>query len=167
MNVKYRLALLEDIDGIMELIKNAVIEMERNNIFQWDELYPAREDFIEDIKHNSLYIGLCEGKTAVVFALNRQCDEAYKSGKWLYPNREYYIVHRLCVNCFFQNKGVGKQTMQFIERELKAKNIQAIRLDAFSENPYALRLYTHMGYSKVGDAYWRKGRFYLMEKYLY
>lgn len=166
MDIEYRLAILEDINEIIDLIENSIIAMERNNIFQWDELYPAREDFIEDIRHGSLYIGLCEGKIAVVFALNQQSDEAYKNGKWLYPNREYYIIHRLCVNCFFQNKGVGKQTMQFIERELKAKDIQAVRLDVFGENPYALRLYTHMGYSKVGYADWRKGRFYLMEKYL-
>lgn len=56
--------------------------------------------------------------------------------------------------------------MQFIERKLKKLNIKAIRLDVFSQNPYAINLYTHMGYSKVGYADWRKGRFYLMEKYL-
>lgn len=166
MNIEYRLARLEDLSEIMIMVKNCIITMERNNIFQWDELYPTSEDFAEDMNNDSLYVGLYEGKIAVVFALNQQSDEEYKSGKWLYPNREYYILHRLCVNCFFQNKGVGKQTMQFIEKKLKAQNIQAVRLDVFSQNPYALSLYSHMGYCKVGHADWRKGRFYLMEKYL-
>lgn len=166
MNIEYRLARFDDVNEIMILIKNSIIAMERNNIFQWDELYPTSEDFAEDMNNDSLYVGLYEGKIAVVFALNQQSDEEYKSGKWLYPNREYYILHRLCVNCFFQNKGVGKQTMQFIEKKLKAQNIQAVRLDVFSQNPYALSLYSHMGYCKVGHADWRKGRFYLMEKYL-
>lgn len=40
------------------------------------------------------------------------------------------------------------------------------RLDAFTENPFALKLYDNLGYSRVGYADWRKGRFYLMEKYL-
>lgn len=166
MNIEYRLARFDDVNEIMILIKNSIIAMERNNIFQWDELYPVSGDFVEDIRQDSLYIGIYEGKIAVVFALNRQSDEEYINGKWLYPDREYYIIHRLCVNCLFQNKGVGKQTMQFIEEKLKAKDIKAIRLDVFSQNPCALRLYAHMGYCKVGDVDWRKGRFYLMEKYL-
>ncbi|MBD5427537.1 MAG: hypothetical protein HDR38_08340 [Treponema sp.] len=51
------------------------------------------------------------------------------------------------------------------EVQLVGWGIHTIRLDAFSENPYALRLYEHMGYVKVGTADWRKGMFYLMEKH--
>lgn len=166
MDIEYRLGRLDDLNEIINLVKNAIIFMEKNYIFQWDERYPARGDFADDINQDSLYVGLSEGKIAVVFTLNQQSEEEYKNGKWLHPGREYCILHRFCVNCFFQNKGVGKQTMHFIESHLKAQNIQAVRLDVFSKNPYALRLYTHMGYSQVGYADWRKGRFYLMEKYL-
>lgn len=166
MNIEYRLGSLEDLGEIICLVKNCIIEMESNNIFQWDKLYPTSEDFIEDINNNSLYIGLSENIIVVIFVLNQESDEQYKKGEWRYPDRKYYVIHRLCVDCNFQNKGIAKQTMQFIERKLKKLNIQAIRLDVFSQNPYAINLYTHMGYSKVGYADWRKGRFYLMEKYL-
>lgn len=166
MIIEYRLANLTDLKEIVELVKNAIVDMEKNHILQWDELYPTREDFTEDIKHENLYVGICEGKIAVIFVLNQQSDEAYRNGKWLYPEREYYVIHRLCVNPLFQNKGVGKQTMQFIEKRLRSKNIQAIRLDVFSKNPYALNLYKNLGYSQAGCADWRKGRFYLMEKYI-
>lgn len=166
MMIEYRLANLTDLNEVMELVNHSIINMEKNNILQWDELYPIREDFIEDIEHENLYVGLCEGKIAVIFVLNKQSDEAYRNGKWLFPDREYYVIHRLCVSPLFQNKGVGKQAMQFIERTLRRKNIQAIRLDVFSQNPYALKLYKNLGYSQVGGADWRKGRFYLMEKYI-
>lgn len=56
--------------------------------------------------------------------------------------------------------------MKHIEAELRQCNIEAIRLDVFSENPYALKLYQNMGFIKTGHADWRKGRFYLMEKYI-
>lgn len=166
MMIEYRLANLDDLNEIITLAHDSIVTMEKNSIFQWDEVYPAREDFAKDIKQESLYVGLCKGKIAVIFALNQKSDEAYKNGKWLYPNREYYVIHRLCVNPLFQNKGVGKQTMQFIEKKLRDINIQAIRLDVFSQNPYALSLYKNLGYSQVGCADWRKGRFYLMEKYI-
>ena len=166
MMIEYRLADQSDLNEIVALVNNAISNMVKNNILQWDELYPAKEDFGEDIKQESLYVGLCERKIAVIFVLNQQSEEEYKNGKWLYPDREYYVIHRFCVNPLFQNKGVGKQTMEFIEKKLRSINIPAIRLDVFSQNPYALRLYRDMGYSQVGHADWRKGRFYLMEKYI-
>lgn len=166
MNIEYRLACLSDINEVMELVKDSIIAMEKNKIFQWDHLYPTEEDFLEDIKHESLYIGLNEGKIVVIYALDQQCDEAYKNGKWRYPDTEYFTIHRLCVNAHFQNMGIGKRAMHFIEEKLRTKGIQVIRLDVFGQNPYALHLYENMGYYKVGCADWRKGRFFLMEKHI-
>ncbi len=166
MKMEYRAAQSDDLDEIALFVKDAILAMEKNNIHQWDEIYPTKEDFALDIEQGCLFVGVSEGKIAVVFALNRQCDEAYQTGQWQYPDREFYVVHRLCVNPFFQHKGVAKQTMQFIEEQSKAEGITAVRLDAFSNNPSALKLYSHMGYSRVGYAHWRKGRFYLFEKYL-
>lgn len=166
MKIEYQLATPNNLNEIMLLIKNAILTMENNHIHQWDEIYPTKEDFAEDIRQGCLHIGVSEGKIAVVFALNRQCDEAYQNGEWQYPDKRFYVVHRLCVNPLFQHKGVAKQTMLYIEEKCRAEGTMAVRLDAFSHNPSALKLYSHMGYSRVGYAHWRKGRFYLFEKYL-
>lgn len=53
-----------------------------------------------------------------------------------------------------------------IEEILKTEGIQSIRLDTFSLNPYALKMYQTLGYQKVGEVKWRKGLFYLFEKQL-
>lgn len=166
MKIEYQSATPNNLNKIMLLVKNAILTMERNHIHQWDEIYPTAEDFAEDIRQGCLYIGISEGAIAVVFALNQLCDEAYQYGSWQYPDREFYVVHRLCVNPLFQHQGVAKLTMLFIEEKLRAEGIAAVRLDAFSNNPSALKLYSHMGYSRTGYAHWRKGRFYLFEKYL-
>ena len=57
-------------------------------------------------------------------------------------------------------------TMQYIEAELRQSKVEAIRLDAFTENPHAMKLYQNLKFNIVGHADWRKGRFYLMEKYI-
>ena len=75
------------------------------------------------------------------------------------------MILKLCVNPIFQNKGIAKSTLLHIERQLIAKGIHVIRLDVFSNNPFAIKLYHSLGYSEVGYADWRKGRFFLMEKY--
>jgi ribosomal protein S18 acetylase RimI-like enzyme len=74
------------------------------------------------------------------------------------------VLHRLCLNIKYQNKGFGTKIMLYIEDYLKNNGISSIRLDAFSKNPIALRLYNKLGYKKAGEANWRKGLFFLFEK---
>lgn len=164
--MNYRLAEKKDIDSICYIIAAAIDEMGKNGIYQWDEVYPAKSDFFDDIEKGILYVGEMDGKIAVIYAINKEYDEQYNNGKWKYLDSEYRIIHRLCVNPLFQNKGVAKQTLSFVEKELKGEGVETIRLDFFSENPFALSLYQKNGYEEVGIANWRKGKFYLMEKHL-
>lgn len=166
MTIDYRLANVNDLEEINLLVQKAISKMEDNDIHQWDELYPTKEDFANDIKNGDLYAGIIGSEIAVVFALNQESDEDYKNGTWACPERAYFVLHRLCVNPAFQNRGVAAKTMQYIEEMLRNKEIQAIRLDVFSKNPYSQKLYARAGYVRTGTADWRKGRFYLMEKYI-
>ena len=161
----YRKATLDDLEEIYSLVAHAVDVMVSQNILQWDEIYPTKEDFRTDINKHQLYVGLIGRQIAVVFALNQECEEEYKNGRWEHPNVPFYIVHRLCVNPDFQNQRIAKRTLLYIEETLLKMDIHAIRLDVFCNNPYSLKLYDSLHYSRVGYADWRKGRFYLMEKY--
>ena len=162
----YRLALESDIDAICTLITSAIAEMERNNIYQWDSIYPAKEDFSNDIINKTLYVGTIDDDIAVVYAINKDADEQYANGLWAYPDSDYCIIHRFCVNPKFQNRGVARETLRHIESTLRENATESIRLDVFTENPYALRLYRSNGYTEVGTTHWRKGTFLLMEKHL-
>lgn len=164
--INFRQGSREDLPEITALVKAAVSQMEQRGIMQWDELYPTGEDFAEDISGKQLYIGLIGDKIAVIYTLNKLFDEAYKNGAWSMPEKPFIILHRLCVHPDFQNQSVAYRTMLHIEKQMAGSGTEAVRLDAFSENPYALRLYQKCGYTRVGTANWRKGLFYLMEKYL-
>lgn len=166
MTIDYRQANMNDLQDINLLVQSAIRVMEDNHIHQWDELYPTEEDFENDIQNGDLYVGILEEQIAVVFALNQECDEDYQNGEWEYPESPYYVIHRLCVNPVFQNRGVAARTLHYIEELLKDTDAQAIRLDVFSNNPYSQKLYAKAGYVKTGVVEWRKGKFYLMEKYL-
>ena len=52
----YKLAEERDIGSIFSMVTSAIVEMEKNGIFQWDSIYPSKEDFLNDIqkKHFSL-----------------------------------------------------------------------------------------------------------------
>jgi ribosomal protein S18 acetylase RimI-like enzyme len=101
-----------------------------------------------------------------VFVINNEFDEAYLNGKWEYNQDNYKVIHRICVKSNYQNKGIGTKAMIKKAENLKNNNTGSIRLDAFSKNPYSLKMYNKLGYRKVGEANWRKGLFYLLEKIL-
>ncbi|SMC18723.1 Acetyltransferase (GNAT) family protein [Clostridium acidisoli DSM 12555] len=159
-----RIATIDDLDYVEKIFKNAIEVMDSNGINQWDNIYPTKEILKEDILKGEMFLGVVDNKMACAFVLNSDYDEEYINGNWKYRNESFSIVHRLCVNPDFQNQGIGTQSMILIEKMLRKDGIESIRLDAFSLNPAALRLYEKIGYVRVGEANWRKGLFYLYEK---
>ncbi len=166
MELQFRLAKKEDLDGVMDVFSAAIAEMSRAGIEQWDSLYPDKNTLENDIEDNQLFIGMLEDSIVSAYVLNQEYDEQYANGAWKYPNSSFYVLHRLCVNPLFQNQRIGTLTLAHIENELGTKGVEAIRLDAYTLNPYAIKLYERFEYGIVGFAQWRKGEFYLMEKKL-
>lgn len=162
----YRQGLREDLDEIACLVGKAIERMEQQGIHQWDELYPTKEDFLDDIDKNTLYVALDNDRIVAIYVISRECDEEYHECEWESPDESACIIHRLCVASDNQNKGIGSRVLLHIEEQIKSMGYLSIRLDVFSENPYALRLYEKNGYIRRGHADWRKGRFFLMEKSL-
>lgn len=164
--MQYRLGRKEDLDEIVCLVRKAIQHMESQGIHQWDELYPTREDFLHDIEKNTLYVVLENDRIIAVYVINQECDEEYHQCRWDNPDDSAIIIHRLCVSPDYQNKGIGSRILLHIEEQARSMGYLSVRLDVFSENPYAQRLYEKNGYEKRGIADWRKGRFFLLEKTL-
>lgn len=165
-DITFRKGTKEDIAAIMALVRTAVAHMEGQGIFQWDDLYPTAEDFEADINEGALYVGTTGNQTAAICTWNQACDDAYRNGTWRHPEKPFAVVHRLCVHAAFQNNGIARKMMAYIEALAKAEGMEAVRLDVYRENPHARRLYKKCGYVQTGEAHWRKGTFILMEKYL-
>ena len=165
-DIRYRLGRFEDIEAITILIQEAIKEMEKHNIYQWDEIYPTVEDFKDDIEKGSLFVAEQNEKIIALYVISDESDEAYNYAEWKYPKETSFVLHRFCVSPSVQNRGIGKKVLMKIESQIKNKGYDSIRLDVFTENPYAQRLYRNNGYEVRGFAEWRKGRFNLMEKHL-
>ena len=164
--LRFQKAQPSDLREVVQLFEGAIENMNRNHILQWDEIYPNEEVLREDIEKEQMYLGRIDNKIASVYVLSGEYDDEYNHADWRYPEASFVILHRLCVHPAFQNRGVARRTMERIEESVRKSGVETIRLDAFSENPYALRLYKGLGYHKTGTANWRKGLFYLYEKNL-
>jgi len=164
--IEYRLALHSDMDGIISMYADAIAEMDRNGILQWDaSVYPTVDDIKADIDTQQMYVGLKDGKIVVAYTLNKEYDEQYVNASWK-GGDNFIIVHRLCVSPSSQHQGIARHTMEHIHDESRGYGIKAVRLDAFTQNPYAISLYENLGYRKRGEAEWRMGKFNLYEKLL-
>ena len=137
----YSKANQNQIDDVFSVFSNAIVNMEKQNIHQWDDIYPDK---------------------AII--LSEEYDKEYKNGKWQWPNARFCVIHRLCVSPDFQNRGIAAETLKYIENLCKSQGYDSIRLDCFTEKPYSRKLYDKAGYSVVGYADWRKGIFELREK---
>lgn len=163
--VTMRAARPEEMPTVCAIFREATEDLASQGIAQWDEIYPTPAILNDDLARGELYVGETDAGVAAAVVLNETCDPAYANGAWE-GSGPYVIVHRLCVSPRAQGGGVGRGLMTAVEDWARAHGYAEIRLDAFSQNPHALRMYNRLGYGKRGEAVWRKGLFYLMEKRL-
>ncbi|ADY55289.1 GCN5-related N-acetyltransferase [Syntrophobotulus glycolicus DSM 8271] len=166
MAERFRLASLDDYDEVLTIYQNAIGCLCSQNIDQWDELYPSPDDLLEDIRNQQLHLLVRDAEILAAVVLNESQEEEYQKGAWLSQGPGIAVVHRLCVHPDVQNKGMGRETMRRAEGYLAAKGYAAVRLDAFAQNPQAIRLYESLSYKRAGAVRFCKGEFYLFEKQL-
>lgn len=167
MSIDFRKAVLPDLQTVWKIFTDAILHMDEQGIAQWDEIYPDKDMILDDIKNQQMYLLIENGVPISAVVLNEYQDEEYAALPWHYTGEKTAVIHRLCVSSFQQGKGWGKRTVQLAEQELMKLGYTCVRLDAFSQNPFALHLYESLGYEKVGAILlFRKGEFYCYEKRL-
>lgn len=154
----------QDADEVMQLFDAVKENMAQNGIDQWDEVYPSMADVREDIKEGTLTLVKQGRKLTAVYTLNKKQESAYKFGDFKDASDNYRVLHRLCVSPEYQGMGIAAKSLKHIEAEALKEGCSSIRLDVFTKNPRAVKLYEAAGYRYSGDAYFRKGKFLLMEK---
>ncbi|MDV3428907.1 MAG: GNAT family N-acetyltransferase [Bacillota bacterium] len=166
MDMKIKKAQKSEADTIMAVITNAVIDMEAEGIHEWDSIYPNIDVIKKDIDEGNLYVYLDEGIIKGIMVLNEFQDEEYKSVKWQQEQGRNLIIHRLCIDPSFKGQGLATKLVKFAEKFGRSNNYQSIRLDAFTKNQHALKLYEKNDYQLRGTVNFRKGEFCCFEKVL-
>lgn len=146
----------EDLMPILEITKNCAVKMDAMGIYQWNENYPNRNAFIDDIKNNELLVFTKGALLVGCIALCTKMDDVYKDVKWLTKDVKSLYVHRLAVDPQFQKKGIGKKLMDYAEDFAKKNNFISIRLDTFSKNKNNMRFYERRGYKRLEEVFFPK-----------
>ena len=166
MELEFRRAGTDDLDALVALYGAAAQDMREKGIDQWDEYYPDREILAEDVESGDMTLGLLDGQLACAYVVNREYEPEYELGAWEHTEGDFCVLHRLCVNLEMQGRGLARQAMARMEKNARDQGFDSVRLDVFSQNLHAQRLYERLGYRRTGEVRFRKGIFYLMEKKL-
>jgi ribosomal protein S18 acetylase RimI-like enzyme len=160
-----RKAVPGDIAQLMSLVRRCIQGMRDGGIDQWDEVYPDRQTILADVRAGTAHVAVSEGRLVGMVVLSDQQEPEYAEVAWEHGGRPA-VVHRLMVDPPWQSRRVGRLLMQLAEERAAALGYGCIRLDAFCENPRAIRFYERAGYRRVGRVRFRKGLFDCFEKAL-
>jgi ribosomal protein S18 acetylase RimI-like enzyme len=162
--MEFRHAEKRDLQQVLSLFAGAVARMRNAGIDQWDERYPDRETLTADLEKGEMYLLCAGGGPLSAVVLNAEQAPEYAAVGWKFRGSPAAVIHRLCVAADTQGKGVGGKTLLCAEKVLQEEGFRSVRLDAFTKNPIALRLYESNGYLLAGRVTFRKGIFNCYEK---
>ena len=151
-----RIATPTDIDTLLNITKACAKQMINNNIFQWNEHYPNKKAFENDVQRNELYVLEIDLEIIGCIVISTHMDEEYKPIKWLTKNKNNLYIHRVAVHPKYQGKGYAQKLMSYAERFGKNNGYLSIRLDTFSQNTRNQKFYEKRGYKKLGSIYFPK-----------
>ena len=157
-----RKAKPSEIDKIITITRACAQKMISENIYQWNNHYPNKEVFKEDLNRDELYVLLKNdphSKAEIVMGcitISTLKDSEYDEINWLTNDALNYYIHRLAVHPDFQHQGNAKKLMNFAENVAKQQNAVSMRLDTFSENTRNIQFYEARGYQRLGTIYFPK-----------
>jgi ribosomal protein S18 acetylase RimI-like enzyme len=163
-----RLATLNDLDAIMELIGDVVPLMNAAGNFQWDNNYPNPRVFEADIAKNQLWVADHDGAIAGIAAITTDQDPEYAEVGWDI-NELAVVTHRLAVSPHFRGMGIGSALLRQAEKEAVKLGTTILRIDTNSNNKITRQLFPKLGYEfagEIGLGFRPNLRFYCYEKRL-
>ena len=149
-----------DLDGVMEIVRQAQASLKARGIDQWQNGYPDRPAIEADIARGWSYV-LADGErvlgtTAISFAGEPTYDTIYQ-GAWGTEAPEYAFLHRIAVSGACKGKGVPSLFFQELERQARERGLPCLRGDTHRENKIMQRVMEKNGLSYRGVIYLEDG----------
>ncbi|WP_190810220.1 GNAT family N-acetyltransferase [Flagellimonas sp. S3867] len=151
-----RRAKISEIDDILTITRACADKMIQIGIHQWNEHYPTKNAFLNDLKREELYVKEHKGKVIGAIVISTHMDDEYVPIQWLTPNGNSTYIHRVCIHPNYQGMGFAQEFMDYAEAYSRKNDFASVRLDTFSQNKRNQRFYEQRGYKRLGDIFFPK-----------
>ena len=153
MNIVIEKGTLSDIDQLAQLYDdlNDFLEGGMNYPGWIKGIYPTRDNAVDGVANDSLYVAKISGKVIGSKILSHEPEPAYSKAKWKTEDdySSIFVVHTFAVHPAYQQSGIGMELMKFAARHCIEEHAKSIRLDVYENNIPAIRLYEKCGFEYI------------------
>lgn len=143
-----------DTRRVGEIYHHCALHMNEKGLFNWTEEYPTVKEAVVDQERGVLY-GIYEDTILMgVITLDQRPASEYAAVHWEYAMEDSLCIHRIAVDPPFRRKGAASKLLRFAEQYACEQGLRALRIDSFSRNKRAVRLYQRRGFIIRGDIYY-------------
>lgn len=146
---------LDDITITSKFYDDEIVYLDNHiNYPKWEyKLYPSIISVTDNTKKGFQYICIEDDKIEATFVLNDNPEGAYHKASWSkdLKEKEYMVIHGLCVSHNSYGKGIGTKIINYSIDLSKKLNYKGLRLDIVPTNIPAKELYLKNGFKYVGD----------------
>ena len=151
----YRKATLEDLDQVMEAVEYSRFLLKEQGNGQWQDGYPNKDDFINDINNGRLFVTYEDDPNEIVgvCALTYREEDYHHlyEGKWL-TDLPYMVMHRVAIKKKYQGKGYGKKLFEVFIEQAKLEGYHSLRIDTHAGNLVMRHIIEEFGFVYCGKA---------------
>lgn len=157
--MEFRRTILDDVDNIMEIIKQAQAYFKEQGIDQWQNNYPNVEVIINDINNEHSYVLVKDNSIVATVAVSFDGEETYESiyeGEWI-TNGEFAVIHRIAVSNKHKGLGLSSEIIKHIEKLCLDRGVHSIKSDTHEENLSMQKLLKKNDFKYCGIIYLESG----------
>lgn len=148
-----RLAQMEDLDAVWQIIEEAKQLLARAGSPQWQDGYPTKERMQEDIEAGVTHVLIdgdqIVGTASVVPGLEPTYAKVY-GGAWAQPFADYATIHRIAIASGHHGQHLGKLFFSNIISDLYVRGLRSVRLDTHKKNKAMQHLASEFGFEQRG-----------------
>jgi len=153
MNINFQLGTKDDINELEQLYNdlNDYLASGTNYPGWIKGIYPVRQNAVDGINSNNLYVAKHNGKIIGSIILNHKPDPTYHTvncGLDL-DYSKVFVIHTFLVHPQFLKSGVGNALIDFAINQGIKSQVKAIRLDVYEGNIPAIKLYEKFGFKYI------------------
>lgn len=132
-----------DLSAIHHLFESSILYQEKNGVPVWRNY--DRNAIVRDIEEKLQFKIEIDNTIAIVFSI-RYFDKII----WRHLDKgDAVYLHRIVVNPLFKGKRLFGKVLDWAINHVREKNLSAVRMDTWANNPSIIQYYKSFGFSFV------------------
>ena len=153
--MEHRPATPSDLGEIMRIVADAQRFLKASGVDQWQDGYPERRDFEDDIRQGACEAFFLDGELAGIITVLPGPEPDYAKiydGAWR-SERPYCVFHRSAVSDKYRGRGVAKEMFSYAENMARELRYGSLRVDTHRDNRAMRGLLEKNGFVSCGVIY--------------